>query len=73
MQKTAKSLTRKLSFYFGGIALLVAAILYLLSIFILYWVEDELNRRSLEQIAPSAMAAFEQGAESPLVDRKSVV
>ncbi|MCG9712449.1 HAMP domain-containing histidine kinase [Shewanella insulae] len=67
MRKTAKSLTRKLSVYFGGIALLVAAILYLLSIVILYWVEDELNRRTLEQIAPSAQTAFEQGASSPLI------
>ncbi|TVP13284.1 sensor histidine kinase [Shewanella sp. KCT] len=73
MQKTAKSLTRKLSFYFGGIALLVAAILYLLSIVILYWVEDELNRRTLEQIAPSAQTAFQQGAESPLVLSTTIV
>nr|WP_244952094.1 HAMP domain-containing sensor histidine kinase [Shewanella insulae] len=60
-------MTRKLSVYFGGIALLVAAILYLLSIVILYWVEDELNRRTLEQIAPSAQTAFEQGASSPQI------
>lgn len=67
MQQTAKSLTRRLSLYFGAIALLVAAILYLLSVTILYWVEDEINRRALEQIVPSAQTAFEQGARSPLI------
>lgn len=65
-QKSASSLTRKMTLYFSAIALLVGAILYLLSLYLLNWVEDELNRRTLVQMAPSAISAFQAGAHSPL-------
>ncbi|QYJ86683.1 HAMP domain-containing histidine kinase [Shewanella mesophila] len=65
-QKSASSLTRKMTLYFSAIALLVGAILYLLSLSLLNWVEDELNRRTLVQMAPSAISAFQAGAQSPL-------
>ncbi|MCZ4337215.1 sensor histidine kinase [Shewanella colwelliana] len=66
VQHSAKSLTRKMSLYFSAIALLVGAILYGLSLTTLYWLEDELNRRTLVQTSPMAINAFRAGAESPL-------
>lgn len=64
---SAQSLTKKLSLYFNGIALAVGMLVFFLSQAGLYWLEDEINKRNLNQTAQFAIEQFQQGALSPLV------
>ncbi|GGI69747.1 two-component sensor histidine kinase [Shewanella hanedai] len=66
-QRSANTLTQKLSVYFASIAILVAALLFIFSQTVLYWLEDELNRRILEQSATPAMVQFIKGETPPLI------
>ncbi|SQH75034.1 two-component sensor (fragment) [Shewanella benthica] len=64
---TAQSLTKKLSLYFNAIALLIGILVFALSQAGLYWLEDEINKRNLQQTADFAVDQFQQGASSPLI------
>ncbi|BAJ00377.1 sensor histidine kinase [Shewanella violacea] len=64
---TAQSLTKKLSLYFNGIALLIGILFFAFSQAGLYWLEDEINKRVLQQTADYAISQFQQGARSPLI------
>lgn len=63
----ANTLTQKLSVYFATIAILVAALLFIFSQAVLYWLEDELNRRVLSQSAAPAIVQFLKGESPPLM------
>ncbi|AQS40285.1 signal transduction histidine kinase [Shewanella psychrophila] len=66
LSSTAQSLTKKLSLYFNAIALLIGILVFALSQAGLYWLEDEINKRNLQQTADFAIDRFQQGASSPL-------
>ncbi len=63
----ANTMTSKLSLYFAFIAVVVGATLFVLSQSMLYWLEDELSRRTLQQSAGTAIVQFKHEAKSPLI------
>lgn len=69
---SAESLTRKFTIYFTSIALMVGVIIYGLSLSMLYWLEDEVNRRLLQAASITAISDFQIGAPSPLVMTNSI-
>ncbi|WP_394204447.1 sensor histidine kinase [Shewanella waksmanii] len=69
---SAESLTRKFAIYFTSIALMVGVIIYGLSLSMLYWLEDEVNRRLLEAASVTAINDFQIGATAPLVMTNSI-
>jgi len=68
----ANTMASKLSLYFAFIAVVVGATLFVLSQSMLYWLEDELNRRTLQQSAGTAIVQFKHGAKSPLIITTSI-
>ena len=71
--RSANTLTQKLSVYFATIAILVAALLFIFSQSVLYWLEDEINRRVLEQSAAPAISHFIKGEGSPLIISDNII
>lgn len=68
----ANTMASKLSLYFAFIAIVVGATLFVLSQSMLYWLEDELNRRTLQQSAGTAIVQFKHEAKSPLIITTSI-
>ncbi|MBW8182703.1 sensor histidine kinase [Shewanella nanhaiensis] len=66
-KSSVNTMTSKLSIYFAFIAIVIGATLFVLSQAILYWLEDELNRRTLQQNAETAIVQFKHQASSPLI------
>lgn len=66
------TMTSKLSLYFAFIAIVVGATLFVFSQAMLYWLEDELNNRTLQNSAGTAIVQFKHGASSPLIITTSI-
>lgn len=66
-KSSVNTMTSKLSIYFAFIAIIIGATLFVLSQAILYWLEDELNRRTLQQSAETAIVQFKHQASSPVI------
>ncbi|RTR27239.1 sensor histidine kinase [Shewanella atlantica] len=60
------TMTSKLSIYFAFIAIVIGATLFVLSQAMLYWLEDELNLRTLQNSVGTAIVQFKHDASSPL-------
>jgi signal transduction histidine kinase len=72
-KRSANTLTQKLSLYFAAIAILVAGILFIFSQSVLYWLEDELNRRVLQQSTTAAITQFIDGEKQPLTIGNNII
>ncbi len=70
---STKTFTNKLSLYFNGIALSIGVLIFILSQAGLYWLEDEINTRNLNQSVDYAIEKFQQGAESPLAIGPTII
>lgn len=70
---TTNTFTTKLSLYFNGIALSIGILVFILSQAGLYWLEDEINKRNLNQSVDYAIEKFQQGAESPLAIGPNII
>ncbi|WP_298773613.1 HAMP domain-containing sensor histidine kinase [uncultured Shewanella sp.] len=65
-QISAKSLPQRLLVYFSFIAIILGLSLYLITLSLMQWIEDEVNQHELEVSAPYAIESFRQGAKEPL-------
>ncbi|WP_256717783.1 HAMP domain-containing sensor histidine kinase [Shewanella sp. UCD-KL12] len=73
INSSTKTFTNKLSLYFNGIALSIGVLIFILSQAGLYWLEDEINTRNLNQSVDYAIDKFQRGAESPLAIGPNIV
>ena len=60
------SLSRKLMLYFGAIAILVGLLLYVTSLGVMQWIEDQVSQNELQQSQVYAISAFQGEAARPL-------
>lgn len=65
-QISAKSLPQRLLIYFSFIAIILGLSLYLITLSLMQWIEDEVNQHELEVTAPFAIESFQKGAKEPL-------
>ena len=65
-RSSVSSLPHKLLLYFSIIALMIGLTIYIITLSLMQWIEDEVNKHELEASAPFAISLFQQGARQPL-------
>lgn len=63
---SAASLPQRLLIYFSCIAIIMGLSLHIITLSLMQWIEDEVNKHELEVSAPYAIQSFQQGAAQPL-------